>query len=222
MGAAGRHGEYGLYKVVAGRTVRPRSVVCLAAGIHGDETSGPWAALELIRRFDWGSLRRTKVVILPLCNPWGFAHHRRVNAGGADLNRLFLEGRKLCREAGILHAAAKKERPEVFASFHEDDESRGFYLFAYHRRGRETELHREVLRSIRRQAPVQRFSPTEKYEARGGLIFNVEDSSFEHRMWRDGVPDCLCLEAPDRLPLKKRIAVNKAVMEAIIARGERT
>jgi murein peptide amidase A len=221
IGVAGYRGEYNLFKVTAGRRIRPRAVVCFVAGIHGDETSGPWAALEIIRRFDWSSLRRTKVVILPLCNPWGFANHRRTNAHGADLNRRFLEPR-LPRETRALYAAAKKERPAVFASFHEDDESEGFYMFAYNRKGRETGLHRVILKCVRPQAPISRFRSTEKYDTRRGLIFNFEDSSFEHRMWHDGVPECLCMEAPDRLPLKQRVALNLAAMEAIIARYERT
>jgi len=219
IGHAGRRGEHGLFKAVAGRRTRPAAVVCFAAGIHGDETSGPWAALELIRRFDWRTLRRTKVVILPLCNPWGFEHHRRINAQGADLNRRFLE-RRLHQEARLLYAAAKKEKPAVFASFHEDDESEGFYMFAYNKKGRESDIHQDILRLIRRQMPVSRFRSTEKYDAKSGLVFNFEDGSFEHRMHHDGVPECLCVEMPDRLPLKKRVELNSAVMEVIIGHHE--
>jgi hypothetical protein len=93
-------------------------------------------------------------------------------------------------------------------------------MFAYNKKGQGSDVHRNILRHLRRQVPVSRFRSTEKYEAKGGLIFNFEDGSFEHRMHQGGVPECLCVEAPDRLPLRRRVKANYAVMEAIIGHYE--
>lgn len=220
IGSAGRRGEYGLFKVTAGLRVRPPRTICISAGLHGDEISGPLAALELTRKFDWRSLRRLRVVILPLCNPWGFDNGRRTNARHMDLNRRFV-GQRPPGEAGTLYDAIRRERLDLFASFHEDDERRRFYLYANNNGGQETGLHREIKGIAGRYLPVSRRRRIDNHEAKDGVIFNVEDNSFEHRMHVHGVPETVCVEVSDRLPLDRRVELARLIMEAMIRNHDR-
>lgn len=215
LGAVGGHP---LFQVVAG-VRRPRRTVIFSAGIHGDEISGPLAILELIRRFDWRSLRRTRVVLLPVGNPWGFDHHRRTNAAGRDLNRGF-GGKLLCGENRLLYDAVKDEKPELFLSLHEDDEQGAFYMYAYGRPEERSAALAAIKADGRRYIPLARSRRIDGHPAVSGVIFNIRDRSFEHRSHLDGIGASLCLELPDRQPLPARIKAGVAVMAGIINRRD--
>ncbi len=214
----GTAGGYPLFQVTAGPK-QPVSTLVFSAGIHGDEVSGPLAILELVRRFDWQGLRRTGVVLLPIGNPWGFDHGRRFNAAGNNLNRGFT-GKRLGGTRRLLHRAARAGAPDLFLSLHEDDEQAGFYLYAYGRPGRNEPLLRLIRSAGRGFLPLARGPRIDGHPAAGGVIFNIRDGSFEHRVHLDGVKESLCLELPDKHPLSARVRSGAAIMSAVIRRYE--
>ncbi len=66
--------------------------ILITAGIHGDEATGVYAAIELIEE-----LKKEKVagsvVVVPVVNPLGFEARKRENpVDNVDLNRVFPEG----------------------------------------------------------------------------------------------------------------------------------
>ncbi len=72
-------------------THEPRHALLLSAGLHGIEGHVGAAMLDLfLRTFaDRLDARTTGLYVLPVLNPWGMAHGRRVNAANVDLNRNF-------------------------------------------------------------------------------------------------------------------------------------
>lgn len=215
LGLAGGHP---LFQVVGGPR-RASNTVVFSAGIHGDEISGPLGILELIRTFDWGDLRRTRLIMLPVANPWGFANGRRCDAAGHDLNRGFAH-KRLRRETRRLHDVLKKERPALFFSLHEDDEEPSFYMYAYGDPGEDSPVRRIIKAAGRRHIPLTRSRRIDGRPARGGVIFNVHDGSFEHRARIDGAARSICLELPDKRPLTVRIKAAAAVMSALLRHYE--
>ena len=73
--------------IVVGRADGPCLV--LVAGIHGDESEGVLALMELWSELDPASFTG-RVVLVPVANPPAFAAHRRTSPlDGLDLNRIF-------------------------------------------------------------------------------------------------------------------------------------
>ena len=73
--------------VIAGRGLRPR--VVLVAGIHGDESEGMLALMELSERIEPHEITG-RLIIVPVANPLAFAAGvRRTPLDGLDLNRVF-------------------------------------------------------------------------------------------------------------------------------------
>jgi len=70
---------------------RGPEVILILASIHGNEAAGTPLVRELARRLRqkprW--LRGKMIVIVPVANPDGVAHHHRSNIRGVDLNRNF-------------------------------------------------------------------------------------------------------------------------------------
>src|SRR4030095_3651569 len=59
--------------------------IYISAGIHGDETARPLAALKLFQDDRWPA--DLNLWLIPCLNPLGFVQNRRANEDGIDLNR---------------------------------------------------------------------------------------------------------------------------------------
>jgi protein MpaA len=101
-------------------------VVCISAGMHGDEPAGVWALFSLVR--DGLLDARFSYRIWPCYNPTGFEAGTRVNAEGIDVNRSFGRGGRTPEAKAIL--TANRDRTFALAiDLHEDHEAEGFYLY---------------------------------------------------------------------------------------------
>lgn len=79
-------------------------VVCVTAGIHGDEQTGVYVAHQLIRRLEKETVHGT-VRIYPVCNPTAFRHRARVSPfDGLDLNRTFGQPAQGTHTAQLAHS----------------------------------------------------------------------------------------------------------------------
>jgi hypothetical protein len=91
-------GEEGLHVhgIVLGPRDRTVPTLAIVGGVHGLERIGTRVVLAwlhtLTELLDWDgvlqqALERTRLVLVPLLNPWGMLHRRRGNARGVDLMR---------------------------------------------------------------------------------------------------------------------------------------
>ena len=107
--------------------------VLVTGGLHGNEPAGVEAALRLAERIcaDPGRWPRTAFDVVPLVNPWGWAHHMRRNRDGRDVNRDFASFDT--QEARLFRPVGDARRYDLMVDLHEDPAARGFYLYQYDR-----------------------------------------------------------------------------------------
>jgi protein MpaA len=99
----------------------------LSAGIHGDEPAGVEALIsELESAPAW--LGKFSLLLCPVLNPAGCASGSRFDSAGRDLNRDY---RKCLSPATRAHRnfLELQPTPKLCLSFHEDWETKGFYLY---------------------------------------------------------------------------------------------
>lgn len=215
LGVVTRRGtKYPFYKIVLNNTKRAKRTVCFSAGIHGDETSGPLAILEFLRGFKKGQYAETKIILLPVCNPWGYDHNRRTN-GHLNLNRHFCD-RRLSGESALLYNAVHREKLSLFCALHEDDTKNDFYFYAYSKTRRWDPFYDAIFHAAAPFLPRCTHRTIHHNPADRGIVWNKRDGAFEDRMSRDGVLYSLCLEISDTLPIESRVVLNVALMRAII------
>lgn len=148
----------------AGRENAPR--LYLSAGIHGDETAGPLALLDLLRRPDF--FHGFEVVIFPILNPEGLARGRRTNAEGIDLNRDY-RNTKSSEIAGHIAALRELGRFDGAMMMHEDFEGTGAYLYELND-ALSPSLGADIITAMGRHVPIDLRSEIEDAPARGGII----------------------------------------------------
>lgn len=214
LGTVNRHGAYPLYKIVLNDTKRAKRTICFSAGIHGDETSGPLGILEFLRGWKKGWYAETKIILLPVCNPWGYDRGLRTN-GHRNLNRHFCD-RRLSDESAILYNAVRHEKLSLFCALHEDEDKEDFYFYAYNKHRAWDQIYDAIRKTAKRFIALCSHPTIYGLTATRGVVFNKRDGAFEDRMYRDCVPYSLCLEISDTLSIESRVAMNVALMSAII------
>jgi len=201
--------------------------VYLSSGCHGDEPSGVYALLELLKegcfddRLDW--------LICPVLNPTGLAAGTRENAQGVDLNRDYFK-RQTVEVQGHVSWLERQQVPSMFLSLHEDWESTGFYLY---------EIQKCVCQSTAKaileaasEVIITEPSPIiDDHEVREpGWIFHEPQADFPDQwpeaiyMAERGATVSYTLETPSSRPLKDRIlchklTVKRAIEELLLTQG---
>ena len=140
--------------------------VYLSTGIHGDEPAGPLAALKLLRENRWPE--NLALWLCPCLNPAGFKANTRVNARGIDLNRGYLNP---VAEEILAHIAWLQRQPpfDLCLMFHEDWESRGFYLYEQNPEGRQS-FAEDMIRAVEAVCPIDRSELIEGRPAKNGIL----------------------------------------------------
>jgi len=121
--------------------------VFLSGGIHGNEPGG----VETLARFieslarDPALYGNVSFEIIPLTNPWGWAHDVRYNRDGIDINRDLAPQRS--QEARILSGYLKENRYDLMIDDHEDPSASGFYMYQYAMPSQD--LSRKVIAAVR-------------------------------------------------------------------------
>jgi hypothetical protein len=204
----------GLSKKMPSRAPR----ILIAAGIHGDEPSGPHAVLSLLETFphEWPELSPYHVEIVPLINPTGFDRRQRTNWQGIDLNRSFgsasppLEIRSLMNDY-------RRRKIDLFVDFHEDVDTPGFYLYELSPVESES-FGAHIITVLRKNSlPVNASEIIEGMPAINGLILRTSRSV--PRFFRKGAPQglymkklgtvrTLTFETPTALPLEQRVSMH--------------
>ena len=199
--------EHILFKVI----LNPQSnhgTLCITAGIHGNEVSGPWAVLDFLKKYR-SRPSDPRIIILPVLNPHGFLHDRRGNYSRFNLNRHFGE-KPLPLETKIITGLLKKEKMDFFISLHEDDEKKGFYLYQY---GKDNPLIGEITAFLSQNATLCKERDIYGDTAEKGVIFQPKwDGSLEEWIYKRGRVNSVCLEIPDQLALKDRVAIVQRLL----------
>ena len=121
--------------------------VFLSGGIHGNEPAG----VETLARFiellaqDPALYGNVSFEIVPLTNPWGWAHDVRYNGDGIDINRDLAPQRS--QEARIMTGYLKENHYDLMIDDHEDPSASGYYMYQYAMPSQE--LSRKVIAAVR-------------------------------------------------------------------------
>ena len=199
-------------------------VVALAAGVHGDEPAGPWAALALVEDGELDA--RFAYRIWPCTNPSGYAAATRENAEGMDVNRSFGRGGQT-PEARAIVTANRDRKFALSIDLHEDCDAEGFYCYEYG----EGDLGRVVVEAVSRAGyPVQDLTrcdlggPIEEYILEDGVVrppaaLEIEaigGLSYTLSVVRHAARRALTIETPVCLPWESRIDIHRIAVKAAI------
>lgn len=187
--------------------------ICITAGIHGDEPSGPFGILKFLKIYK-PVASDPKLIIIPVVNPFGFDQNKHSGAEGVNLNRHFFD-KSLPKSIRKLYYDLKKEKIDFFVSLHEDGKKRSFYIYEYSRK--ENDIFEKIIYFISKRWPITRGKYIHRNPAERGIIYKPRsDSSFEERMFEDGVPFATCIEVPDYISFKARVQELSRVLKLII------
>ncbi len=216
IGYAEKPRKFPIYKIVLdAKKAKKKKTISFTAGIHGNETSGPFSIKFFLKQHVHESWM-PRIVIIPVANPTGFDADIYRNRKNENINRGYDE-KKLTGERAVVFEALIKERPEYFASFHEDDAKKTVYLYGYSQRLNSPMIFRKILEAASRYCQLDTKKKIYTYQADNGLILNAPHAgSLEDKMKIHEVPYVICLEVPDYESLSVRIKTNIAVMKTII------
>jgi len=198
--------------------------VYLSSGIHGDETAGPLAVLDMLRQPDFFAGFDT--TIFPLLNPDGLARGTRGNAGGIDLNRDYRTPQS-AEVASHIEALKTLGRFDAAMMLHEDFEGIGAYLYELN----DTlppALGAGIIAAMGRHVPVDLRPVIEDVPARGGVL-SRKDLVAKHGAIEDRPdwPEAIYLsvhhtrvsyttETPKPFPLEPRVRAQIAAVQALL------
>jgi hypothetical protein len=202
----------------------PGPSLLFAAGFHGEEAAGCWGCLRFLESGPPGLFEQANLAFLPLVNPTGFSLGRRRNDWDENPNLGFCpasqnyqarpsrEGALLLTHLPRLMRLAR----DGFVSLHEDADRDKFYLFTFERTPEPGPFTRALYQAERRFFEPQPDGVLEDYVVKDGLIYRACDGTFEDRLFHEGLARTACTETPGRLDLPRRIAANRAIIQAAV------
>ena len=151
--------DYGMFKqpimVVRYRPDDPKAPkILINAVVHGNEPAGLETVATMVRRLVEGKCRLAdmSVDIIPVVNPWGYAHDKRFNKDGRDINRDFASFNT--QEARIMRDFLQGKNYNMMLDLHEDPRADGFYMYQYARDSQS--LARAAIQKLRQAgAPIE-------------------------------------------------------------------
>ena len=189
----------------------------LSAGMHGDEPSGPLAALELLEN---GAFDEGPWLLCPVLNPSGVAAGTRDNADGIDLNRDYWNRRTPEVRA---HAAWLEGLPcpTIFLSLHEDWESSGFYFYEINLGEDRPERAEAIFAAVSPWLPPEPAALIDGHDIRGpGWIYHAAEADLPDDwpeaifLAKRGCPLSFTFETPSAMELDARVAAQVAAVKA--------
>jgi protein MpaA len=196
----------------------------LSAGIHGDETAGPLALLEMIRRP--GFFAAFNVTMFPILNPNGLARGVRMNWDDVDLNRDYRNTRSL-EIKGHIEILLTLGRFDASMLLHEDYEGIGAYLYELNDT-LEPELGAKIIAAMGRHVPIDLRPEIEEGTARGGVISRRDIIAKLGRLedrpeWAEAIYLLVhhtnvsyTIETPKPFPIEARVKAHIAAVETLM------
>ena len=197
--------------------------VLLSAGIHGDEPAGPHAVLDLLKKISERKilLPQINLDIFPLINPSGFLRRTRTNQDGFDLNRCFATGHPP-KEIRIMMNFLKNREYDLSIEFHEDIDTKGFYLYEHQPvnvSGSDSDKWGQEITALLRKKgfPINDNPIIEGMPAINGVISprRKRRSFFRRHGWpqafymhKHGTSRTLTLETPPCISIEERVEIH--------------
>ncbi len=201
------------------RSKRKDPAIYLSAGIHGNETAGPFSLLRLLRNHDFAA--HVNWCLFPLLNAEGASRDQRDNADGQDINRDY---RHLSTREARLHTAWLREHRASFdlaICLHEDCDATGYYIY---------ELNPDERPSVAESAlaevePIVGIDPSpiiEGYPSRNGVLYPSLVLDIRPH-WPESCyllahhsPLVYTFEAPSNVPFEVQVDSHVATVKAAI------
>jgi hypothetical protein len=221
LGTLGTVSEEPLLMLRGGAIVPSAPRLLVASGFHGEEAAGPWGVLEFLEAADQELLSRVRLTVLPLINVTGFRAGTRFNSHGENPNRGYLdlsgedpshEGRLLLDHRDLLLDAAR----DGLLTCHEDVLLSHGYVYGNERAETPGAFSRTLLAANAAHFPVHPDGVVDDCPITGGIVFNHYDSSFESWLMELGIARAACVETPGQHPIERRIAAQRAMIEAFL------
>lgn len=204
-----------------------RARVLVTAGVHGNEPAGVEYALSLIGRLAEDDLSGLEfgIDVVPIVNPWGWAHDIRYNADGMDINRDFAS--LDTQEARIVLDATATQSYDLVVDHHEDPDASGVYFYQYGQRSKA--LIRELIEIIRSDGfPIETDVNMIILKTRDGLIdaplwglryMRLTGQLSITNFYRlAGNRHVYTVETPVTLPMEKRVQVHETAFSYLLRR----
>ena len=203
--------EYKVHSLVI--NPEQKSTVAITAGTHGEEPGAPYGVLEWLERGVFPS--STRIVVIPLVNPYGFDHGTRRNQNNQDTNRHFIDAKATdANEAIVKNLISTK--PSFLLDFHEDEDKKDFYLYASHK------APKSVIQSVRTIASKY-FSILDQKEVydspldRGVVIeLPIHHSDTLDKYLLERGTNYITTEAPGKAPMKDRVEFVVQVINTLL------
>jgi len=195
-----------------------KAKVMIAAGFHGDESSGPWAVLNFLEYNKYPT--EVDASFIALANPTGFDLSRRADFWGIEPNRAYVksyDSSPPAREDDILRKKLKflsVYGKDALVTLHEDDEE-NFYIFTY---GEKTTLDIKLLKMGEEKfglVPKKRLNLFGLKSEEDGIRINDKDGSFEHGMLSKGSKISITVENPAHRQFKERVELYIEMIKEI-------
>lgn len=193
-----------------------RRQACIVGGIHGNEPAGTEAALSLAT--DLGQHHDlypdTSFVILPLANPWGYAHNLRHNGNNRDIARNFTEGGT--QETALIKKLLERAHCDILIDLHEDRLDHGFYLLGYD--SASAAALTAMAQAITRTTGIE---PSRRAE-HGLLLIARDDFSSQSRTTlslyarQHGTAASYIIETPERLRQEERVQLHRLWVDGLL------
>lgn len=208
--------EYPIYRA----TINPNKdkTIFLVGGIHGDEIGGITGILDYLEKQNFP--KNITLEFFPVLNATGFISNSRFTDDGKDLNRDMCQHIKNPEIQSILELA-KKIKPDLFWTLHEDGSKNGFY--AYYSDETKKPLWDRIAREASNYFPIIN-GDVHGDKCINGLISHPKSkrlhSSPKHKCsLENGVYDIGCpyltTETPMQENLAKRTLLNRKLIEMI-------
>lgn len=210
---------------VAFRPFRPeRRRALLLAGVRGEDRAAVQALLDLLG--DLASAPQAYAAwdldLIPLLNPWGFAHDRPENPYGIDIERDF--GQFRSAEARLLRRFLREKRYDLAIELREDPRAAGFAIGltgvedrapadALIRRLR-TEGHPVADDTLVFLGPREGVARTPRWGLR--LLDWFGQTTMAGYLRTQVSPAVCTLVTPGREPLERRIAMHRLAIDSLL------
>ena len=206
------------------RTGPGAPTVYLSAGIHGDEVSGPFALLEMLRQADF--FKAFEVTMFPMLNPEGLVRNVRENAVGIDLNRDYRHS-KSAEILGHIEVLKTLGRFDAAMMLHEDFEGVGAYVFELNDEDPPV-LGQKIIAAMARHVPIDTRTEIDEFPSRNGVISRRDIARLRGPIEnRPDWPEAIYLsmnhtkmsyttETPKPFPLTQRVQAQIAAVETVL------
>jgi protein MpaA len=196
--------------------VRPAArEVCVLAGVHGNEPAGVEAVMTLVEDL----ARNPKLypqfsfIVVPLANPWGWAHDLRHNGDNLDVARNFTEGGT--RESALIKQLLQRHRCSILVDLHEDRIHSGFYMLTYE--NARAQVAKKIAQEVQASGvPLYSRPPDGVYHIREAEFASVSRSTLALYARQHGIPQTYIVETPTRLPFPERVKLHRLALDRLL------